>query len=154
MPLTINYHLDFHGWADLHVNHGQQRVRMTVSYLRDTLSELITAANLLLQGAQEAKVLAMDEPGEHLIYLQALPEGKLLVEIRWFKDWASWDIITEKEFQVVFKCEDTVLNFSTEVFENARRILEKEGVKRYREKWVENDFPVDGYNRLKLLLEK
>jgi len=76
---------------------------MTVSYLHDTLAEFITAANLLLKGAPDARVIAMDEPGEHLVHLQAFSAANLAIEIRWFKDWASWNLITEKEFEVVFQ---------------------------------------------------
>lgn len=63
-------------------------------------------------------------------------------------------MITEKEFEVVFQCRETILNFSTEVFNNGTRILEKHGVEGYKEKWIENDFPIDEYKRLKSLLNK
>jgi hypothetical protein len=127
---------------------------MTVSYLHDTLAELITAANLLLKGAPDAKVIAMDEPGEHLIYMQSSDAINVAIEIRWFKDWASWNMITEKEYQVAFKCHNTILNLSTEIFNNAKRILEKHGMDGYKERWIEHDFPIDEYNRLKSLLTK
>lgn len=154
MALTINYNLADYGWADVHMNYERQRVKMTASYLHDTLAELLTAANLLLKGAPDAKVIAMDEPGEHLICLQSLDAKTVGIEIRWFKDWASWNMITEKEFEVVFKCHDTILNFSTEIFNNATGILDKHGMEGYKEKWVEHDFPIDEYNRLKSLLRK
>jgi hypothetical protein len=154
MALTVNYNLDNHGWAELHMCFGRERVSMTVSYLHDTFAELITAANLLLKGAPDAKVIAMDEPGEQLIHLHSNDALNLSIEVRWFKDWASWNMITEKEFEVVFQCRETILNFSTEVFNNATRILEKHGVEGYKEKWIENDFPIDEYKRLKSLLNK
>jgi hypothetical protein len=113
---------------------------------------LLTAANLLLKGAPDAKVIAMDEPGEHLIYLQSLDAKTVVIEIRWFKDRASRNMITEKEFEVVFKCHDTILNFSTEIFNTANGILDKHGMEGYKEKWIEHDFPIDKYNRLKSLL--
>ena len=72
MAIEVNYHLDNHGWADVHLSSGPQSVVMAVSYLHDTLTDLIGAANLLLKGAPEAKVILMDESGEHLIYLQAI----------------------------------------------------------------------------------
>ena len=69
MALTVNYNLDKYGCAELHMGPGRDRVSMTVSYLHDTLAELITAANLMLKGVLDAKVIAMDDPGEHLIHL-------------------------------------------------------------------------------------
>ncbi len=153
MALRINYNLADHGWADVHMNHGHQSVDMTVSYLHDTLAEFITAANLLLKGAPDAKVIAMDEPGEHLVHLTSPDRASLVIEIRWFKDRASWDLVTEKEFEVVFKCDDTILNFSTGIFNNAKRILDKHGMQGYKEKWIKHDFPMGEYNRLKSLLK-
>lgn len=50
MALTVNYNLGNHGWAEL-----RDRVSMTVSYLHDTLAELITAANLMLKGAPDGR---------------------------------------------------------------------------------------------------
>lgn len=154
MSLNINYNLGDHGWANVNVHDGRQGVNMTVSYLHDTLTEFITAANLLLKGAPDAKIILMDEPGEHLIFLQSLNSINLAIEIRWFKDWASWNMITEKEFEMVLKCQDTILNFSSEIYNNAKHILDKYGMEGYKEKWIEHDFPIDEYNRLKSLLKK
>jgi hypothetical protein len=67
------------------MHNGREGVNMAVSYLQDTLAEFITAANLLLKGAPNARVIAMDEPGEHLIHLQAFSATNLAIEIRWFK---------------------------------------------------------------------
>jgi hypothetical protein len=148
MALQLNYILDDHGWANLRLTQGGQTVDMTVSYLHDTLAELVTAANLLLKGASEAKVVAMDEPGEHLIYLQATDDLYVAVEVRWFRDWASWNLITEKEFEVVFKADCTIKNFAFEVFATAKAILDNDGLEGYKEKWMRHDFPIDEYRRL------
>lgn len=152
--MMIKYNLGDHGWADVKFLDGRKGVDMIVSYLHDTLAEFITAANLLLKGAPDASVIAMDEPGEHIVHLQVLSSTTLAIEIRWFKDCASRDMTTQKEFEVVFECQDTVVNFSTEIFNNARTILEKHGVEGYKKKWVNHDFPIDGYKRLKSLLKK
>ena len=63
-------------------------------------------------------------------------------------------MITEKEFEIVFSTEDTILHFSTQIFENAARLLNDHGMGGYKEKWIEPDFPIDKYNRLKALLKK
>jgi hypothetical protein len=153
MALQLNYILDDHGWANLRLTQGGQTVDMTVSYLHDTLAELVTAANLLLKGASEAKVVAMDEPGEHLIHLQATDDLHVAVEVRWFRDWASWNLITEKEFEVVFKADCTIKNFAFEVFVTAKAVLDNEGLEGYKEKWMRHDFPIDEYQRLMGLLD-
>jgi hypothetical protein len=154
MAINIKYNLGNHGWANVKLAKGLKNVTMTVSYLHDTLADFICAVNLLLKGAPEAKVLLMDEPGEHLIYLQSVDGVNLTIEVRWFKDWASWDLITEKEYEVVFRAEDTVLNFATQVFTSAEHLLRQYGADRYKERWMEHDFPMNEYKRLKLLLKK
>jgi hypothetical protein len=77
MALRINYNLGDHGWADVDMNHGHQSVNMAASYLHDTLAEFITAANLLLKGAPDAKVIAMDEPGEHIVHLKSSQRDRI-----------------------------------------------------------------------------
>ena len=55
MALKIKYNLGDHGWADVKLAKDLPRCNMTVSYLHDTLADLIRAANLLLNGSPEAK---------------------------------------------------------------------------------------------------
>jgi hypothetical protein len=154
MSIKIKYNLGTHGWADVRLSSGLRRATISVSYLHDTLADLIGAANLLLKGAPEAKVLLMDEPGEHLVYLRAIDKAHVAVEARWFKDWASWNFVTEKDYKVVFSNEDTISSFSTQILENAERLLSKYGMDGYKARWIEHDFPMDEYNRLKVLLKR
>lgn len=154
MGLKIKYNLGDHGWANVKFTNHLRGVNMTVSYLHDTLTDFIRAANLLLKDSKEAKVLLMDEPGEHMIYLQSTDNVNLNIEIRWFKDWASWDLATEKEFETVFSTKDTIKNFSTQIFENATRILTDYGLEGYKAKWIEHDFPINEFDTLKRLLKK
>jgi hypothetical protein len=152
MSFQINYSLGNSGWADCTFSNAGQSCGMTVSYLHDSLGELITSANLLIQGVQEAKVLFMDEPGEHMVFLQVDESGVLNIEIRWFDDWASWDLITSKEYKVVFNVKENIIAFCKEVFRTSQDILDKNGLRGYREKWGNHDFPSEGFERLKQLL--
>lgn len=153
--MTLNYFLENAGWANVKIAKGDISCSITVSYLHDSLGELTASTNLLLQGIKEAKVLFMDEPGEHMMFLQALSDTVLEIEIRWFEDWASWDLITEKEYKVVFKIQTGLLDFASEVKRNLEKILKENGLAGYKEKWVESDFPMKELERLqKLLLEK
>jgi len=154
MSLKIKYTLGSHGWANVRLSSRPRSVSMSVSYLHDTLADLISAANLLLKGAPEAKVLLMAEPGEHLVYLRATDKAYVAIEVRSFKDRASWNLETEKEYKVVFNAQDTILSFSTQIFENAGRLLSRYGANGFKVRWVNHDFPINEYNRLKVLLKK
>ena len=63
-------------------------------------------------------------------------------------------MISEKEYKVVFSCRTTILNFATEVFNAAKKMLDDYGVDGYKERWIEYDFPRTEYLRLKTLLKK
>lgn len=152
MAITINYNLEGSGWAGIQISSGSQRVDIHVSYLHDTLADLIGAANLLLKGAPEAKVMLMQEPGAYLIYLQALNNGRMAIKIRHFKGKADWDAVSGNE-NLVFNDQDTTLNFSMQVFRNASLLLSTYGMDGYKARWVNYEFPITSYNRLKALLK-
>jgi hypothetical protein len=153
MPLTFDYNLGNAGWAEATISDGTQSCHMTVSYLHDTLGNLVESVNLLLQGVNEAKVIFKDEPGEHIMFL-VTENGEILdIEIRWFKDFASYDLLTKKEFEIIFKGKARLLNFSNEILKILERIYDKEGSNGYKEKWVLSDFPLKGLEKLRELLK-
>jgi hypothetical protein len=152
MSFTLNYSLGNAGWAEATFSSDDQSVVMVASYLHDSLDDLVVSANLLVQGAKEAKVLFMDEPGEHMIFLRVNEEDMLDVEIRWFEDWASWDLITEKRYKVVFKTKDSILIYAKEILRNLEKIFNENGTKGYKEKWINNDFPLTGLEKLRKLI--
>jgi len=143
MAIKIYYHLDNHGWADLHISNGPQPINIGISYLHDTLADFIGAANILLKGAPEAEVILMEEPAEYLVYLRAVDVATVTIAVSVFK-----------EYKVIFSGEDTILSFSTQIFENARRLLTEYGMESYKAKWVNHDFPIAEYERLKRELER
>lgn len=149
--MTLNYKLGNAGWANAKIAHGIRSCSMTVSYLHDSLGELTASTNLLMQGVTEAKVLFMDEPGEHMMFLQMQNENVLGIEIRWFDDWASWDMITDKKYKVVFKTQTKLADFAKEVLRNLEKIFKENGMEGYKEKWVESEFPLKGLEKLREL---
>jgi hypothetical protein len=152
MSIEFNYRLGTAGWAEATISDEHQSCTMTASYLHDSLGELTMSANLLMQGVNEAKVLFMDEPGEHMMLLCVEKENILDVEIRWFEDWASWDLVTSKEYKVVFKAKSKILDFANELLKNLEKIYSENGIAGYKEKWILNDFPTKSFEKLKELL--
>jgi hypothetical protein len=153
MAIRINYDLSGHGWANIQISSGPQKVDMSASFLHDTLAELIGAANLLLKGAPEVKVMIMQEPGAYLVYLQAMNKGHMAIGIRHFKGKADWGSVSSNE-HVVFNGQDMILNVSTQILQNASRLLSTYGMDGYKARWVNYEFPIMAYNRLKALLNK
>ena len=150
--VDFHYNLADAGWADATISEGSDSETMTVSYLRDSLSELTDAINLLLKGGKESRAIFMSEPGEHLMSLNNPKDDELEIEVRWFKDWASWNMNSEKDYDVVFKRTTSLFEFANKVCDNLDQIYIKEGIEGYKEKWVEHDFPMNSYLKLKKLL--
>ena len=152
MAIKFQYNLEDAGWANAIISEGNDSATVIVSYLHDSLGELTGAVNLLLKGGQESRTIFMDEPGEHLMSLINPKEDELEVELRWFDDWASWDMQSKKDYEVVFKRTVSLLEFANQVCDNLDHIYINEGTDGYKEKWIEHDFPLDAYLKLKKLL--
>ena len=154
MALKIKYQLEQAGWATVTAWNGRESAKLTVSYLHDTLADLINAAIRVRNGEKEVHVLLMDEPGEHLIVFRSEDGVTINFEIRWFEDWASWNFVPEQEYKKVLSGIDTTENFLEEVFKNAESLLADNGIAGYKQKWIEHDFPIDLFNTLKSMLKK
>ncbi|MEM9679569.1 MAG: hypothetical protein AAF901_04530 [Bacteroidota bacterium] len=152
MPIDFQYNLGNAGWADAAISAGDDSATMTVSYLHDSLGELTNSMNLLLKGDKESKIIFMDEPGEHLMSLINSDDNKLEIEVRWFDDWASWDMHSKKEYEVVFKRTTSLYDFANKVCNNLDQIYINEGTEGYKEKWVKHEYPLNAYLKLKKLL--
>lgn len=142
MSFTLKYDLEGAGWAMAIIQDKEERLCITVSYLHDSLRELAEAARALASGANSARVVFMDEPGEIQLLLNRTNSG-LCYEARWFDDWNSWGMHPPDRFKVVFSGRTTVCRFAGEVTDQLETLLQEHGLAGYREKWVESDFPED-----------
>jgi hypothetical protein len=68
--MRINYELEHAGWATVTLECGGQQVTMAASYLHDSLRDLARASHSLVEGAEEATVVFMSEPGEHHVVMR------------------------------------------------------------------------------------
>jgi hypothetical protein len=153
MPLFINYRISGTGWVDVTLSDGQQQISGNVSYIHDSLGNLADAAVSLLTSLPTEKVVVfMDEPGEHQLILTPVEADILLVELRWYNDWASWNMYPQDRYDLLFKTESTVLEFATIAKRILTEIWVEHGYERYLEKWVEHPFPNQQYNALLQLL--
>ena len=146
--MNIGYVLDGPGWATATVVVGGTGAVMSVSHLHDSLGELASATLELCTGGAEATVVFMDEPGEHHLVLCRIGDA-LAVEVRWFDDWASWDIYPPDRYRVVLSGVCTFAVFRDQVVGALDRVLAEFGVAGYRTTWGENDFPWAAFEGIK-----
>ena len=153
--MKFNYSLIGAGWAKAILITENSEVEMIVSYLHDTLKELATSTIDLYKGiAQERVVIFMDEPGEHHWIIEAQPEKQLEITVRWYKDWASWNMHPLDQFDEVLNFRCSLKIFAEVIFENLESLYNDFGLDGYRDKWGEHDFPYQEYLILKELLKK
>jgi hypothetical protein len=148
----FEYKLHDAGWAEAIVWNENESVKMAVSYLHDSLCNLVDAAKSLIFGADSVSVIFMDEPGEHQLIFQS-KDKSVGFEVRWFDDWASWNMYPKDKYKVVLSGTTTLNRVTGEILDALNKIHETFGLKKYKELWVEHDFPINEYNQLKLLKE-
>lgn len=142
----LNYRLTGTGWAEVTFEHASSEP-IDASYLHDSLLDLSEMALNLSEGAEEAQALFMDEPGEHFLVVNRSGD-KAHYELRCYKDWCSWGLASEKEFQVVLAGESTVQVIVSEIVKVLDLLYSKHGEIGYREKWAEHGFPITNYRAL------
>lgn len=149
--MDLDYELWGAGWAMATIRSGAHEIKAVASYLHDSLLELAGAAIRLSNGAPEANVVFMDEPGEHHLVLQRREGRQLAFEVRWYDDWASWGIHPPDRYTVALKGMTTVRRFRHQVLNVLWRLDQTLGPERYKEQWIEADFPSEEYAKLKAM---
>lgn len=150
--IEFNYILENAGWAKVLIGKEQQWVEMTVSYLHNSLEELINGFTCLLQNeVTERTVVFMDEPGEHHLILKKEGE-QLIITVKWYDDWTSWGMYPKEKHTVVFEGKTTVFDFAKQVEISLDTVYLENGTAGYKAKWIEHDFPFYKYKKMKKLL--
>lgn len=148
---TVDYSLERAGWALAMVSNDVRHVKMTTSYLHDSLRELAMCGIALLKGANRAKVVFLDEPGEHHLIFKCEGENTIHYEIRWYDDWASWDMYPLDKYNLIMTGRSTLNRVSGEILKSLRDIFENHGLEEYKKLWVNHDFPVHEFRELEQL---
>ena len=146
--IELEYKVLDAGWATCEVGNGNESRLITISYLHDTLKELALSA-INIRNKENQSVIFMDEPGEHKLILSKKNGSKIIYELRWYRDWASWNIIPEDDYKLILRGETTLPKYVNEVRKVLINIKETIGPKLYKEKWGEHEFPLEEYEELK-----
>ncbi len=146
--IQIDYKVDDAGWATCKIGNGEKQAEFGISYLHDSLKELAESAVEI--GKKDFKsIVFMEEPGEHVLILNRKNGNLIDFELRWYKDWWSWNLIDENNFELVLHGQTTVPKFVNQVRNVLNGIMTELGPKEYRKKWKEHDFPMAEYEKLK-----
>lgn len=146
--LELNYILEDAGWAILEINNGEKIIKLDISYLHDSLKNLSESA-IELKIKKEKFVIFMNEPGEHWLILKKNEKNEIEYELRWYEDWANWNLINEEKYEVKMSGKTTLPKYINEVRMNLIKIYDEFGIKDYKKKWIQHEFPLSEYEKLK-----
>lgn len=140
--MDFEYILEDAGWADAIISNSRGKAEMTVSYLHDSLGDLTKLLLAFVRGeTREGSVVFMDEPGECEMVLKRTENDAMTVEVRWFDDWASWDMHPKSKFKVLFTDQVDFWEGFSVLKRAVDRVYNEFGSKKYKEMWIEHDFP-------------
>jgi hypothetical protein len=150
--VEFRYELTGSGWSECHLSIGDSRCEVTASYLSDALGELASAVEDVLRWpGVDARAVFMEEPGEYRWrFLNAGP-ARVRVKIIEFRDWNEMDDAAGK---VIFDAECDRRSLGESVAKELRRLLSAHSARGYRQKWVNNDFPIQRLEAIETLLSR
>jgi hypothetical protein len=153
IEMKFEYNLIGPGWAESTISVNEQSLSMTVSYLSDALGHLTKAVVNLLNGAEEAEVRFMDEPGEHHWLIRKRENDTVSIEIKWYEDWPSWRLENDSG-SLVFAAEVSLWEFARHVRAALDKSVDKYGLEGYKKEWIAHKFPSKDYRILSGMLSR
>ena len=64
------------------------------------------------------------------------------------RDWASWGILSDSEFEVVLSGTNTINAIIQQISDTLKDIHDNIGIEEYKKRWIEHDFPTEKYQLL------
>lgn len=147
--MRFEYELTGNGWADGCIEINSNTVYFAASYITDALNDMLKALNTLipeisLYPVSETHFEWNEEPGGTVWILSKISDDCLRVQIKSYED------LRNKKKQVIELDETVSMLEITRVLVQALDVLlKKHGLEGYKEKWVNYDFPMDKYTKLK-----
>ena len=135
------------GWADLILVNGPERVEIPISYLTDSPRELLAALRAVLRHGGESSVVFVDELGETILVLRALPGD--LVQLKVYRGNDEGEAAGTAP---VFRHKLPLSKFATQVVQEFARLLRDHGEAGYRARWTLYDFPRQEFDDVRALL--
>jgi hypothetical protein len=137
------------GWAGFTLLTEDVDMNMTISYLYDSLLDLVTSANKAYELAigEACNVIFMEEPGEYKMTVTKTDASHVKLSFYYGMEWepTEEDYIFEIETVVPFKL------YASEVYKAANKIFVDMGEEGYLDRWYRHPFPTEALNKLRLL---
>jgi hypothetical protein len=141
MTTDIQYKLKGYGWASLFITNGSSYTEITISYLSNPLAELLTALICLSENKSQSETINFfDEPGAHSLVLTLKSDRTLQLEIYFSEEGGELNYV-ETAKKLVYSDIDSLDDLSHLVLVTVKDLLNDYGLKGYKEKWIEHDFP-------------
>ncbi len=147
MKIEFYYILKDHGWAIGKLKSKDFSTEFNASYLHDTLNSIINALIGLLTDRKRVVIPFYDEPGEHQLVIEKIDSTKVVIELKWFEDYATEYMIDTDKYDSLFKGETTLKSIISNGYDSIKKILDENGIDGYKEKW-RHEFPISDYNKL------
>jgi hypothetical protein len=148
--VDFHYELTGTGWSECRVSIGDARCEVTASYLSDALGELASAVEDVLRWpGVDARAVFVEEPGEYRWRFVAAGDNGVHVRIVEYPDWGARE---DDAGRTIFDAECGRRALGGAVAAELRRLLDLHGLRGYREKCVNNDFPATRLSAIEQLL--
>lgn len=147
MKFSIDYIVKRHGWATVVFKYGNEIIEHPVSYLHDSLKDLALLAKDVKRGKVLSSAVFMDEPGEVQLKVSK-KDNDFGFEVLDYQDWQSWGLVGVDSHRLLMKGCVSGSRIVHQVYNILFEIHEKIGPEKYKDIWVEHDFPADLYQEL------
>ncbi|ACT03185.1 hypothetical protein [Paenibacillus sp. JDR-2] len=147
--MRFEYELTGIGWVDGCIEMNSTTFYFATSYITDALNDMLMALNALIPEispypVSKAQFKWNEEPGGTVWTLSKIDDDSMRVHIVSFED------LRNKKQQVIELDETcSIQEFSEVVVQALDLLLKQYGRKGYKEKWVNYEFPMDIYLKLK-----
>lgn len=149
--VSISYRLTGPGWSECTLSAGDDACVVSASYISDPLGDLARSTIAMLNGGYDQTVTFLEEPGEYQWRLRRM-EHELHIQVLWFRDWT--ELIGESGGEVRMDSLVRWQDFVMAVYAALGDVLFHWGIDGYRAAWVNADFPLEEFARLRSASQK
>ncbi len=147
--MKFKYELSASGWADGFIEINSNVAYFAASYLSDALNDLLKALISIIPDISHFFVTSSqfeihEEPGGTVWKMHRIDKDQMNIEIVSFQD-----LLRRKDSVVDLNETCSLIGFAKVVVYALDLVLKQLGQDGYKEKWVNHDFPIEYYLKLK-----
>lgn len=132
MKIEFEYILKDHGWAIGKLKSRNYLTEFHASHLHDSMRSMINSLIGLLTDRTRVVIPFYDEPGERQLIIEKIDSSKIVLELKWYEDYATEYLIEADKYESLYKGETTLKSFITNSYDSIKRILDENGIDDYK----------------------